>query len=425
MNSDKFPLDHNCFSSRIILITGAGRGIGRAAALHFARLGGKVIIAEWSDEGQETLQAIQSNGGQALFVKTDVSNERDVSHLAEQVKREFGTPDILVNNAIYCPYSPVSKMSIDMWDRVMAVNLRGTFLICKSFLPEMLLRKSGHIINMVSMDAMPGLSAYIASKQGIQGFSQSLHAEVSQYGLRVVAFAPGMVDTPGIRSIVPDLSAGLGLTSEQLMNISLHPAYAGLMPVEDAANATVILAALYMDEYDGETIDGYTILELAGLISNPVTTVLHQPQPVQPETSAYADLRAATAYLNQKLIEILVATGEELNQLPVFARPMARSGFKRKAGLRLQDWVHNAGEISTLLNASNGLQLEQLGKLSDYRQKIKCLQAYYQGIPAETARFTRDQEMLRVVQHLTDERLEVIQQLDHLLSLLGNENKAG
>ncbi len=425
MDNGKFPLDHNCFSNRVILITGAGRGIGRAAALLFARFGGKVVIAEWSDEGQATLQAIRSSGGQALFVKTDVSNEADVSHLAEQVKSEFGAPDILINNAIYCPHSPVNEMPIEMWDRVMAVNLRGTFLICKAFLPEMLLRKSGSIINMVSTDAMPGLSAYIASKQGIQGFSQSLHAEVSQRGLRVVAFAPGMVDTPGIRSIVPELSTGLGLSPEQFMNISLHPAYAGLMPVEDAAAATVMLAARYMDEFEGETIDGYAILERAGLISNPAAAVSHLPQHKQPETSAHGDLRAAAARLNQTLSEILAATGEEFNQLPMFARPMARSGFKRKAGLRLQDWAHNATEISALLSASDGLQPEQISRLEKYRQQFKDLQAYYQGVPAETARFTRDQEMLRIVQQTADERLETIRQLDQIILSLENENEAG
>ncbi|HUV89810.1 MAG TPA: SDR family NAD(P)-dependent oxidoreductase, partial [Anaerolineae bacterium] len=136
-------LTHTSLAGQVAVVTGAGQGIGRAIAVTFANLGASVVVAEISAAGQETERAIHQIGGQALFVQTDVSSQASVEELARRVQEAFGPVDILINNAIISPVASVAEMDVALWDRVMAVNLRGTFLTCKAFLPGMLERKRG------------------------------------------------------------------------------------------------------------------------------------------------------------------------------------------------------------------------------------------------------------------------------------------
>ena len=196
---------------KTVLVTGAGRGIGLQAARAFGLLGARIILAEISAEtGLQAEKQLCSEGSQALFVQTDVSLPESVDNLSRVIHERFESLDILVNNAICCPVALLSEMDVELWDQVIAVNLRGTFLTCKAFFPGMLARGRGTIVNMISTDAMPGLSAYIASKQGIAGFSQSLAVEAAGTGVLVVPFAPGMVDTPAIQGIAGKLSPSSG-----------------------------------------------------------------------------------------------------------------------------------------------------------------------------------------------------------------------
>jgi NAD(P)-dependent dehydrogenase (short-subunit alcohol dehydrogenase family) len=217
-------LDRGTLAGQTVVVTSSGRGIGREVAFAFAWLGASVVVAEISDEGLETERLIAEAGRDALFVRTDVSGEAEVCRLRRTTQETFGPVSILVNNAIVWSVASVLDMDVAAWDRVMAVNLRGTFLTCKAFLPDMLARKHGTIVNMVSAEAMPYLSAYIASKQGIAAFSQSLAAEVGDAGVRVIPLAIGMVDTPSIRSVAQELAPHLGLSPGEFLRISLHPA---------------------------------------------------------------------------------------------------------------------------------------------------------------------------------------------------------
>ena len=175
-------LDPSAYAGQVILVTGAGRGIGLQTARAFALLGGKVVLAELSEAGRAAEEQIRAEGGEALYVQTDVADQASVAHLVEITHEHYGPVDVLVNNAIYIREAAVADMPIELWDQTIAVNLRGTFLTCKACLPEMLTRQHGTILNLISTDAMPGLSAYIASKQGITGFSQSLAQEVGSRG---------------------------------------------------------------------------------------------------------------------------------------------------------------------------------------------------------------------------------------------------
>jgi NAD(P)-dependent dehydrogenase (short-subunit alcohol dehydrogenase family) len=414
MRIDQLNLVQGAVEGQVVVVTGGGRGIGLEVVRAFARLGARVVIAELADSGQSAEDEVHRAGGQACFVRTDVSDAESVTALARQADQRFGPVDILVNNAIYIPLAPVSELAVEDWDRTMAVNLRGTFLTCKAFLPQMIERRSGTIINMVSTDAMPGLAAYIASKQGIVGFSQTLAGEVGSLGVRVIPFGPGMVDTPGIRSVAERLAPRLGLTHEQFLGLSLHPAYDGLMPAEDAAAATVYLAVKLAGEFHGQVVTGYEVLERAGLIQR--TSV--------PEVAAGAAPQAApagggAALSGAKALKaILEQTEAEFGKLPIFARPMARNGFKSKAGLSLADWNRQAGELAERLEQAGSGQPDPAAlkaAAARVQSGLGRLVEYFRGVPGETARFSRDQSLLQEVARLSAERIGTIESLGEAL----------
>ncbi|MDD2523081.1 MAG: SDR family NAD(P)-dependent oxidoreductase [Anaerolineaceae bacterium] len=253
-------------SGKTAVITGAGSGIGREIAHAFGWLGANVVIADISESGYKVEKEISEAGGLGKWILTDVSNEDSVKKLIDECERKYGSIDYLINNAIYITTAPVEEIETEVWDQVISVNLRGTFLTCKYTLPGMQRRGTGTIINMVSTDAMPYLSAYMAFKGGVASFTQSLAAEVSGKGVSVIALAPGFVRTPGMQSISEGLAPHLGMSSEEFLNLSLHPAYAGAIPAEDAGAATAYLAVRMAPDYHGEVVSGYTVLERAGYL---------------------------------------------------------------------------------------------------------------------------------------------------------------
>lgn len=390
---------------KTVVVTGGGQGIGLQIARAFGLLGGKVVIAEISPQtGQAAEAQIRGEGGQVLFVETDVSDEESVRKLASAARTEFGGVAILINNAIRCPAVAVLDMDVALWDSVIAVNLRGTFLTCKAFLPEMLDRRQGVILNLVSTDAMPGLAAYIASKQGINGFSQSLALETGPGGVKVIPFGPGMVDTPGIRGVAGDLAPRLGLSQEQFLGLSLHAAYQGLMPAEHAGAAAVYLALRLADEFHGQAVNGYEVLERVGLLKTSPIEV----GPSQPAAAASAtNLKERAGQLRQ----IMEETGLEFEKLPVFIRPIARSGFKTKAGMSLDDWKRRLADLENKANRFTP------GEYQTWIGQLEKLTTYYRGVPAETGRFTRDVEMLRQVAELCAQRIKVIEELKAALAV--------
>ena len=411
---ERLGLRRDTLHDQVAIVTGAGRGIGREVARALAWLEARVIIAEISERGQETEQVIRQSGGTASFIRCDVSDETSVAALLEQARQIYGSINLLINNAAYIPVARVMGMDTALWDRVMTVNLRGTYLLCKACLPDMLARGSGVIVNMVSTEAMPGLSAYIASKQGIAGFSQSLAAEVGAQGVHVIAFGPGMVDTPGIRGVATDLAPGLGMTPDQFLSVSLHPAYDGLMPPEDSGAAVAYLTACLSEEYQGEIVNAYQVLERAGYLKAGLQIGVTEAsvEPVTVPAANTADLAAAIAQ-SEQLQAVIAQTRAEFDQLPVFVRPMARNGFRSKAGQSINDWARTVEQLTTTLqHIQRGDGAAALGLHNDATGLIDLLQKlidYYHSVPAQTARFTKDAEFLRQVAQQTAEREALIQ----------------
>ena len=185
---------------RVAIVTGAGRGIGRAIAAGLAQEGAAVAIPDKRDElASEAAAAIIATGGRALGLYTDVSDEASVGEMVRRVLQTFGQIDVLVNNAaITGGMRPTWEVGVEEWDRVMAVNLRGTFLCTKAVLPHMIQRRRGAIVTVASTagkEGNPNQSAYASSKAAQIVFTKCVAREVVGYGIRVNAVSPAVTAT--------------------------------------------------------------------------------------------------------------------------------------------------------------------------------------------------------------------------------------
>jgi 3-oxoacyl-[acyl-carrier protein] reductase len=185
---------------KVALITGAGRGIGKAVALAYAREGAKLAIcARTGSEIEETAREFEAAGAECLALECDVSQEEPVLKLIGDVEKRFGRIDVLINNAgVMTRPTPITELEVRKWDYTIAVNLRGPFLVTRAVLPIMIRQKSGSIINVsssIGRSAYANFAAYAASKWGLEGLTQTVAAEVGERNIRVNSVAPGYVAT--------------------------------------------------------------------------------------------------------------------------------------------------------------------------------------------------------------------------------------
>lgn len=187
----------------VALISGAGRGIGRATAEAFAGAGYAVVLAELSPRlGRPAARALARRGAAAIFLKTDVGDSRSVDRTVRAVLQRFGRIDCLVNNAGVLEVGPLARLAVIKLERMLAVNIRGPLLLTRATLPAMLRQRSGAIINVASQLGKAGAAhyaTYCATKFGLIGFTEALAEELAGTGVTVRAVCPGLVDTPMAR----------------------------------------------------------------------------------------------------------------------------------------------------------------------------------------------------------------------------------
>lgn len=213
-------------TGKTTLITGAGRGIGGAAALAFARQGSNVALtARTQSELEAVGDEAASHGVKCLAVCCDVSRPEEIAAAVEKTLAEFGAIDILVNNAGEASFKPVWEITLDEWQRAFAVNVTGAFLFTRAVLPGMMARRQGRIINISSvtgLKALPGQSAYGAAKHALNGFTKSLNLELREYGIAAHVICPGAVDTRLSREAMPERDPSDWMTPEDIAQAALY-----------------------------------------------------------------------------------------------------------------------------------------------------------------------------------------------------------
>ena len=232
------------------IVTGSAKGIGRGIAVLLAEQGANIAVNDIDEkEGVETLRLVQEAGAKGIFVKCDVSNRKDVENLFKNAMNKFGSVDILVNNAGIYPFVPFGQMTEEQWDRVIDVNLKGTFYCCKK--AAELMPENGRIINISSIASIhgyPALAHYCASKGAINAFTRSLAVGLGSKKITVNAVLPGTVRTPG--------TAVLG--DEQMEAAAKATPSGRVAEPEDIANAVMFFASEKSSQITGQclVVDG-------------------------------------------------------------------------------------------------------------------------------------------------------------------------
>ena len=237
---------------KVAIITGAGSGIGRASAIMFAKEGAKVAVADINDKGgEETVASIKSNGGEAIFIHTDVSKAAEAENLIKTTMVKLGKIDIVFNNAgTPMQNMPFEQLDESIWDRIYTVNVKGVFLVMKYAIPVLKKAGGGSIINLASMGGvrpMPGTHAYASSKAAVIHLTKAVALEFTKYNIRVNYINPAAVDTPMLPQFRPK---GLDL------NEFYEGAKASMPLGRIAKPEDIAYAALYLASDESSLITG-------------------------------------------------------------------------------------------------------------------------------------------------------------------------
>ena len=404
---DNAQISRTALKNKVAVITGAGQGIGCETARILAHLGAAVIIAEINETtGRTTEKMIRADGGQALFVHTDIADVADMERLREHAITSFGKVDFLINNAEAFVLKAMIDHTIEEWDHVFAVNLRSMLIGVKLFLPEMLKQKSGVIITMQSAEGMPFMSAYLATKVGLRSAALSLAAEVGdESGVSVFCFGPGMVDTPSAQKAARELAPLYHVTPEEFIRSS---APGGKMTTVEVCATGLVGTILSAGDFHGQGDVHFLYglaklgLDVDGESIRPAETT---SEPARTFASPLPTLDVIA--LNHKMEEVVRANQQEYESLSMFQKPVIKRMFQQGTGLKVEEWITRAEAMTRALE--NGTSTTQMR--ADYIQLLKRMIVYITRQESDARGWIKDRKQLEVALAALAERKEIAQNL--------------
>lgn len=404
----KMGLSQTDLVEKVAIITGAGRGIGKELARALAWLGAKVIIAEIADTGKEVENLIRSEGGEALFIKTDVSDEKNMKSLAEKAFQKYGKVDILVNNAIIFTFGSILDQLPEDWKKVFDVNLIGAILGIKLFLPGMLKRKDGVIVTITSDEGTAYFAPYSASKAALQSLGYSLAGELSDdCGVSTFVFGPGMVDTLGGNEAFSKLAPLYNITFEEFIKLGSVGGFEGMMPVEYSA-AGFAYTIVHAKEYHGQSADPFRPLGKFGLL----------PEAKKPEISQPSSAESMSNALNSanELKKVLEAVKKETEELNFFAKKWVLRVYAKRTSLSIQDWLDTINELIEQLQEK---ELNTFHKNRSWLNSIlKKLEINFEQTKEDAEGYIKDAEKLTEALKVIEYRKNTVHSLIDALKLI-------
>lgn len=425
---EKLGLSKNSLVNKVAIITGAGRGIGKELARALAWLGAKVVIAEINEYGKELEDLIYSEGGTALFVKTDVSKEEDIKQLEKIVIERFGKVDILINNAYTTSAGTINEIAIEDWDKIYNVNIRGAVYAIKTFLPYMFKQNDGVINTVTSAEGWPYMAPYFATKTALTSIGKSLAAELDGTNISVFVFGPGMIDTPGLQEYSRVLAPKYGMSEEEFKNQGVNPGYDGLMPADHCA-AGWAYTIVHAKEYHGQIAEPFSPLLKLGLINPKKKPSSFKKKKIQSENDLKAFISDITQ--NSKNVRLIIEQiYQETNDLGLLAKKWMNRTFTKRCGMKIEKCVETLTELDheiqkishSIQNQKGNNSLLFLKNLPWYNQVLEKLADHFHKSLDDARGWIKDTNELETALKALSNReksvLTLISNLDQVESIM-------
>ena len=366
----KGNLTKDSLKGEVAIVTGAGRGIGFEAARSLVWLGAKVIIAEIDEKnGNAAEKSINEEFGadKALFVKTDISNEKDIDKLAETTLKKFGKVDIILNNATVFPMGAVKDTPVESWDFSYNVNLRGPVVLARKFLPSMIERKHGVFVCVSSSGAAPFMGAYEVFKTAQVELSNTISAEVEGTGVYAFTIGPGISKTPGFIEGGGKVASLMGMSLEKLFELNKN---AQISP--EAAGAGFAIAVALAKKYHGQETSSIQVLREAGIpFTEQEETKAEEQKPIQKQETQATKPRENRGKdeLYQAVFKTYLEQSEGWKKRNLFERQWVSRDFKKTTG-------NSIDEMQTTLKEL-GNSLKSGGSTAEFIESLNQLVGYY------------------------------------------------
>jgi NAD(P)-dependent dehydrogenase (short-subunit alcohol dehydrogenase family) len=357
-------LPKNLLKDEVAIVTGAGRGIGYEAARALLWLGARVVIAEINEKnGRAAAEVLTKEFGEdkAIFLKTDIGNDKDVEKITKEVQKKWGKVDIILNNATVFPMGAVKDTTVEKWDFSYRVNLRGPVLLARTFLSGMIRRKHGVFVCVSSSGAAPFMGPYEVFKTAQGELASTIAAELEGTGVYAFTIGPGIVKTEAFMEGGAQVASMLGIKLEELLEMNksfeISPEAAGVGFAASIALAT---------NYHGQETSSIQVLREIGIIlgdeAKPQNT---QTKPIQTSETT-TNQNAADLY--ERVMKTYVEQSEGWKRRNLFERQWVARDFKKTTGISTDEM------LSALINVGRNLQnpqakqnsIEILQKLAGY-----------------------------------------------------------
>jgi len=364
---------------------------------------------------------IKSEGGNALFVKTDVSNEEDIKNLEEIVINTFGRVDILINNAYVGSVGEIIDISMEDWDKIYRVNIRGAIFAIKTFLPYMIKQNEGVINTVTSAEGWPYMAPYFATKTALMSIGKSLATELDDTNISVFVFAPGMIDTPGLQEYIPVLAPKYGMTEVEFKTQGVNPGYEGLMPAEHCA-AGWAYCIVNAQEYHGQVGEPFLPLLEKGLISPKKRNGSRDLKPGN--KSDFNEIISDTVINSEKVLGIVEKIQIEISDLGLMARKWMNRTFSKRCGMKIEKCIEVMTELDNKIHQlsydiHNNTEVNYLGSIENsnwYIQILENLVDHFHKSVDDAKGWIKDPEDLEIALNALNDREQAV------LNLVSNLN---